>query len=373
MSADVRIAFFTDLYPPYIGGQPNRFHELATRLAARGHDVSVHCVRTHGVSAADAIEAGVHVVRSPLDERYDNPVIAATKRGVLSTTRFALTVRRVLRTEAVDIAYFNQWPYLHILAAPRRARAHSMIDWCELREGPVYGLVQRRLPRMAAANLCVNDRLAERLSAMSGAPVGYLPSGAPTDQLWSAPESERDGLLFLGRFVDTKDLPLLIAGFGELYRRGTAERLRIAGDGALASELHRAIAKLTPGARDRIDVLGTVTDDDKARLLATSRVLVLSSRREGFPVVVAEAMASGLPVATVDRPENGTAHVVSRYGIGASGPPTPAGLADAVESVMRGWAGYSARGLDGAAGLDWDRIVDRFLTEAEALVVATGT
>jgi glycosyltransferase involved in cell wall biosynthesis len=363
----MRIALFTDLYPPYVGGQPIRFQELAVRLAARGHDVVVHCVRTDGSCPERTVEDGVRVVRWPLDERYDEPVISATKRGVRSTVRYALAARRALRTEPFDVAYFNQWPFLHVLFAPRQARRRAGIDWCELRSGPVYGAVQRLLPRLVAANLCVNDRLAARLAELSGAPVGYLPSGVTNERYRSAPPGERSGLLFLGRLVDTKDLPLLVAGYGELWRRGFRRPLRIAGEGTRAPDLERALVELPSEARSHVELLGGVPEDEKVRLLATAEVLVVSSKREGFPVVVAEAMASGLPVATVARRENGTAHVVDRYGVGACGPATAAGLADAVEAVLAGWDGFSAHALAAAAGLHWDQIVDQWLAQTQTL------
>jgi glycosyltransferase involved in cell wall biosynthesis len=280
---------------------------------------------------------------------------------VRSTLRYAARVRRVLRTEPFDVAYFNQWPYLHVLLAPGAARRRAAIDWCELRGGPLYGAVQRLLPRLVAANFCVNDELAARLSALSGRKVGYLPTGVTTESYEDG--AHGDGLLFVGRLVDTKDLPLLIAAYGELCRRGVRLPLRVAGDGSLKPVVDAAVAALPADARAGVTLLGRVSEEEKRRLLGTARVLMVSSRREGFPLVVSEAMASGLPVATVDRPDNGTAHVVRRFGVGAVGAPTPAGLADAVEEALARFEEFSQRGRAGVAELHWDRVVDRFLEE----------
>jgi glycosyltransferase involved in cell wall biosynthesis len=159
-----------------------------------------------------------------------------------------------------------------------------------------------------------------------------------------------------------------VAGYGELWARGVRCPLRIAGDGSEADRVARAVRALPRQVADHVELLGRVSEDDKTKLLATSQVLVLPSRREGFPVVVAEAMASGLPVATVDRPDNGTRTVVDDLGIGTVGRPTPAGVADAVEAALADWDRLSARAQAAAPEFDWDRVVDRLLEQTRSLL-----
>ena len=357
----MRVAFVTDLYVPWLGGQQVRFQELARRLASRGHSVTVYCVRhDRDLAPVDQVE-GVTIRRAPLSPRYDRPLVPATNRAVIATFRFAWAVRAALKTADYDVVYFNQWPYLHVLAATPTVRCHAAIDWCELRHGTVYFLAQRYLPRMVAHNLCVNDVLAERLTEQSGATVGYLPSGITAARYRRRPAGERHGLLYLGRLVNHKNVPLLIEAYAELWRRGVRDPLRIAGDGPDAHLVHAALARLVPDARACVEVLGTVYDEDKIELLASASVLVVPSRREGFPNVVAEAMISGLPTATIEAPENGTSHVVRRYGVGTVGAPTPRGLADAIEEALTNRDSFVVDAEEVAAELDWDRLVDRFL------------
>ena len=95
-------------------------------------------------------------------------------------------------------------------------------------------------------------------------------------------------------------MPLLIDTFDELCRRGQKTTLTIAGDGPAADEVAIRVAA-SPFAAD-IRILGPVDEATKLRLLTEAEVFVLPSRREGFPRVVAEAMASGLPVVTTRDP-----------------------------------------------------------------------
>ena len=363
----MRVAFVTDLYVPWLGGQQIRFQELAMRLASRGHSVTVYCVRhDRGLNGIDRA-GNVTIRRAPLSPRYDRPLVPATNRAVIATFRFAWAVRAALREGDYDIVYFNQWPYLHILAAPRAARRHAAIDWCELRHGAVYSLAQRYLPRLVAHNLCVNDLLAERLTAQSGAAVGYLPSGVMAARYRRRPSAERRGLLYLGRLVRHKNVPLLVEAYAELWRRGMREPLQIAGDGPDAHLLSAALAQLDPDARAQVHVLGTVLDEDKIELLASSSVLVVPSRREGFPNVVVEAMISGLPIATIESADNGTSHVLRRYGVGTVGAATPGGLAGAIEDTLAHPDRFVIDPDKVAAELDWERVVDRFLAELDDL------
>jgi glycosyltransferase involved in cell wall biosynthesis len=123
-----------------------------------------------------------------------------------------------------------------------------------------------------------------------------------------------------------------------------------------------AIERLDPAVRRDVNVFGAVGDDQKRELLATSRVLAIPSLREGFPNVVSEALASGLPVATTTSPLNGTARVVVKYGIGTTGSETPEGLAGAIADALARFGELSARSTATAAGLDW-KILARQLHE----------
>jgi len=143
-----------------------------------------------------------------------------------------------------------------------------------------------------------------------------------------------------------------------LCRRRRAEKLTIAGAGPDLDAVQRR-AEASP-FRSFIDILGFVNDEEKIELLASTKVLVLTSQREGFPRVVAEAMASGLPIVTAHYPQNGTVAVVQEFGIGLCAGPNPGDLADAVQAVNADWQTWSARSLLQAETLDWSSLVQRF-------------
>ena len=101
-------------------------------------------------------------------------------------------------------------------------------------------------------------------------------------------------------FEPVKGHVYLIDACRVLHARGVEFRCDLVGEGPLKGAIVRRIAE--SGLSDRVHVLGGLPRPDVVRLLAAGDVAVLAShptadgRREGIPVALMEAMASGLPV-----------------------------------------------------------------------------
>ncbi len=126
-------------------------------------------------------------------------------------------------------------------------------------------------------------------------PTVVMPNPLP---LGFHPRSRLDNPLILtaGRLVQEKQFPLLVAAFAEIADQVPDWRLRICGTGPERPELVREIRKW--GLWDRVELPGGVSD--MAAEWAKASVAALTSRTEGFPLVVQEAMAAGVPVASFD-------------------------------------------------------------------------
>jgi len=97
----------------------------------------------------------------------------------------------------------------------------------------------------------------------------------------------------VGRFAYPKDFTTLLDA---LTLVAAPCHVRLAGDGPALPAVAAALTR--NGLSHRVELLGA--RDDIPELLARSDVFVLSSRSEGFPVSVLEAMAAGLPVVATD-------------------------------------------------------------------------
>lgn len=350
----MRVALLTELYPPSIGGQELFFAGLGAALRDRGHAVEVLCIGHAAGLAPDETVDGIRIRRHPVAPAYRTPPFAWMRRRWDVMLRYAIWTRQALAAAAPDLIVLNQWPLLHAALLPRPLRRRAILHWCEVRTDPFHSAIQRFLPRAVARNAGVSDAVATAIGAASRRPFVVLPSGLELSRYRTDPTRPRDGILALGRIAAHKNLPMLVAAFEQLRARGYAGRLRIAGDGPAMEALRDRVA--ASPARADIDLLGAVTEARKLDLLATSALLLLTSRREGFPRVVAEAMASGLPVVTSDDPGNGTRDIVAAAGCGIVASADPAALAVAAERAIAEHARYAEAGLRYAAGLDWPAI-----------------
>jgi len=135
--------------------------------------------------------------------------------------------------------------------------------------------------------------------------------------------------LGVGRLTAQKDFATLIRAFSAVRQRRPC-RLIILGEGKLRGELEALAAAL--GVGDDVDLAGF--SENPFAMMRAADLFVLSSSREGFPNVLAEAMAVGVPVVATDCP-SGPMEILEG---GKYGPLVPVGdaekMANAIETVL---------------------------------------
>lgn len=136
-------------------------------------------------------------------------------------------------------------------------------------------------------------------------------------------------MIAVGRLSDEKDYPTLLRAAARVVRSRPA-RLVILGEGPRRRELTALAREL--GITGRVDFPGFVSNP--YAYMARARVLVSSSKYEGLPAVLVEAMACGTPVVSTDCP-SGPGEILED---GKLGKLTPVGdwkaLANAVEETL---------------------------------------
>lgn len=107
-----------------------------------------------------------------------------------------------------------------------------------------------------------------------------------------------------GRLIEQKGFDVLLEAFASVRRKIPAE-LWILGEGPQRSALERQIRRL--GLDDDAWLSGVLPDP--MEIMGKADLFVLSSRWEGLPTVVIEALASGAPVVATDCP-HGPAEII---------------------------------------------------------------
>ena len=118
------------------------------------------------------------------------------------------------------------------------------------------------------------------------------PVAPPVGQPWYPALTERPFLLYMKRLQGTKGHDVLIQAYAEARREmGQLPRLAFAGIGSQEAVLRELVAKL--GLESEVLFLGQAEGDVKKWLLQNCLAFVHPSLREGFGIVVLEAMLCG--------------------------------------------------------------------------------
>ena len=157
-------------------------------------------------------------------------------------------------------------------------------------------LVARAVDRTIVVAPMLRRFLVERLRVPAGRVV-HIDNGLTLPPS-SPPTGPVRNLLFVGLLVERKGVDLLLAALAEAARTGLPDevRLTVVGDGPERAALEGSASSL--GLASRVDFLGF--RPDVPRLMAAADAFVLPARMEQQPLVLIEAMASGLPVLATD-------------------------------------------------------------------------
>jgi glycosyltransferase involved in cell wall biosynthesis len=162
----------------------------------------------------------------------------------------------------------------------------------------LVGAVVRRVLRRAKVVISISKYDTQELGRLiKGVPVSIAnPIGSEFFALApSRPSQPR--LLFAGVLTPRKNVVGLLNAFGQVRKAVPEARLIMVGphlDPDYAQTVQDRVTSLALG--DSVDIVGFVDNDRLRREIATARAVVLFSREETAPTIIAQAMAAGKPV-----------------------------------------------------------------------------
>jgi glycosyltransferase involved in cell wall biosynthesis len=130
--------------------------------------------------------------------------------------------------------------------------------------------------------------------------ITVIPPGIDPRFFVESTPARRDAfLLAVGDFYVQKNYPALTRAFAQLAGRFPELTLRIAGHVVDSSQAEAVVDEAArAGVAERVEILGRMTPDQLAALYRQCAVFVFPSTAEAFGIPLAEAMATGAPIAS---------------------------------------------------------------------------
>jgi glycosyltransferase involved in cell wall biosynthesis len=334
----VRIGVAIPYYKPaYVYGGPVRsVSALCEGLAGAGMEVTVLTTDANGAGELEVPKAtpldleGVRVYYYPrLYPRlaggyyYSPGLLGALANQVKNFDVMYISATWTHSMFAARIAHSGGVPFL---LSPRGSFMNWSMSQRPLKKRAYLWLIERSLINKAAAVHCTTQLEANQLrqwhfsppvvtipNAMDINPFLELPSrGKLRASLGIPPEGTLS--LFVGRLHKMKRLDLMVRSFAPVAKKMPGAHLLIVGPEYDGSGKKAQALALELGLRDQVHFAGMLTGTDLLQAYADADLKVLVSYRENFAMVVAEAMAAGLPVLVT--PEIGLAAEVVKGGAG---------------------------------------------------------
>ena len=320
-----------------VGGAERVLTTLANRFATRGHLIQMVLMKPQGELRRELC-----------------PEVRIVDLNTYRAIRTVLPLARYLRRERPDalLSTLSQ-PNLVAILARRLARVPTRLV---VREASTptreFGMAVKpkdrivpaliaRMYRQSDAIVAVSRGVQYDLMRLTGLPESRIPCiynpviterllrlrDEPLQHPWfeaGAPPV----VLAVGRLTPAKDYPTLLRAFAKARQRHPA-RLLILGEGELRADLWRLTQAL--GITDSVAMPGY--EPNPFAYMRRARVFVLSSRYEGLPNALIQAMACGCPVVSTDCP-SGPREILNGGRYGAL---VPVGDVDALaDAIVRG-------------------------------------
>ncbi len=332
----MRVAIFSESYLPYLSGVTVSVDTLVRGLGALGHEVLVVAPRPAGdddpgmgggfdmTGGATGIGPDPEVAWLP---SYHLPPAPPGYRMPLPVPSDAL--RRAVAFDP-DVVHAHS-PFVSGLMARAVARRtgaplvfthHTRFADYGHYLGPVAGVSRRAVNAWleawwagCAAIVAPSEDLAREIRAVPRARrqpiVRVVPTGVDVAAIAALPEGHprrlagwRPGvdivLVSLGRVAREKSVDVLVDAFVRAARRRPRLRLMLVGGGPAEGEVRARTA--AAGVAARVHVTGRLPRDEALALVKASDVFIFASQTETQGLVLAEALAAGLPVVALDGP-----------------------------------------------------------------------
>ncbi|MFC7583803.1 glycosyltransferase [Nonomuraea antimicrobica] len=298
-----------------MGGTIRTVVNQANAMAEAGHDVEIVSVVRRRDEPQFAIDRRVAV--SALVDQRDGVPADSLARKVWRRARGKIVPYGEFaaewfteRVEAAVMDYVSGLrdgilvttrPALNLISARRASSGVIRVAQEHMNLGSYHEAVReqiaRHYDRFDAVAVLTETSRKEYRDLLSGTPVVRIPNAVHMEQRKHSDQSNPI-VIAVGRLVPQKGFDMLIPAFGAAAGEHPEWKLRIFGTGPSKERLQARIDKAGLGDRIRLMGRSNVIHEE----LAKASVYALSSRIEGLPMAMIEAMGHALPIVAFDCP-----------------------------------------------------------------------
>jgi phosphatidylinositol alpha-mannosyltransferase len=302
----LRIAVVSEYAYPMLGGVSEHVHGLSRELARRGHRVTLVTGGAPGdPEAARELDLRIERAHGYRTTRVGHHLAVRTNGSVGRFTLGLGLERQVAHAVGdVDVLHVHGSPGPVVpLMALRTATAPVVVGTFHTYfEGqhPGYrlfhryigGAVSRMTRRIAVSRACV-----ESISPVFPGRYEVIPNGVDCSRFRPPTNGARPSgpprILFVGRFAPRNGLGVALLAMRLLGRTREDAILQVVGGGGKKGRYQRLASEL--GLAGRVEWLGPMLEG-RIELFRQATALIAPVTKASFGVLIAEAMASGLPI-----------------------------------------------------------------------------
>jgi glycosyltransferase involved in cell wall biosynthesis len=288
----MKIVIIIPLFPPKCNdGTEIVTFNLAEQLAKRGHEIHVITSSDKGLLNIEHLN-GFDIHRIPFPEiRFIGPILFWLKivlkihqisPKIVHAQDFCMGIPAYWAKKVLKIPY--------IIWGQGEDVYHPL---------PHQRISNKLILQNASKVVALTKNMQNKIIRLYGIQSSIIPNGFDIQDsrlVKITPEKKigNQNVLFVGRLIPVKGIEYLIIAMKDVIAKKPATKLILIGEGIDKQNLLTLSRHV--GIEKNVQFVGQVSHDEVFNYMNQADILVLPSLSEGFPMVILESMACGLPI-----------------------------------------------------------------------------